>query len=450
MLKIGEFSKIAQVSIKTLRYYDQMRLLKPAHIDRFSGYRYYTLSQLLKLNRILALKDLDFTLDQVKELLKLDLPETTLQKLLQNKAIELRGRIVDEQTRLLRVENHLKNIEDVINPNQNPVVLKSAPNYLVATVRGVLPTLRELKRWQEAQLEEIHQYLHDLDHNPAGPDLVIYHQDEYREEDLDIEVGTIIREIRSNAESGRGHGAIKIHTLNAVNQLATTITTKVTGTLSETYANLTQWTQANGFRPIGPWREFTYKQGDPQEIGVIEVQRPVTKAIEFYQQLEVNQMEPKIKTKPAFTMVGLRYFGKNEHGEIPELWNKFNQRMEELGNLPHNTQEAAIGLCITPDDEPLEGAFEYVAGLPVSKVEAVPEDFVVRHVPEQTYAVFEHKGDIPSLSETYAYIYETWLPQSGYQLATKMDFEYYNEDFKDFEPDSIFYIYIPIEKADKA
>jgi len=82
MLKIGEFSKIAQVSIKTLRYYDQIGLLNAAHIDRFSGYRYYTLSQLPRLNRILALKDLDFSLDQVHELLKTDLSAASLQKLL--------------------------------------------------------------------------------------------------------------------------------------------------------------------------------------------------------------------------------------------------------------------------------------------------------------------------------------------------------------------------------
>lgn len=157
-------------------------------------------------------------------------------------------------------------------------------------------------------------------------------------------------------------------------------------------------------------------------------------------------MEPKIITKPAFTMLGLRYFGKNEHGEIPELWNQFNRRMEALGGLPNETG-GAIGLCTTPENNSPEGEFEYVAGLPVSKVEDVPDDFVVRSVPEQTYAVFAHKGDMPSLGKTYEYIYESWLPQSGYQLASKMDFEYYNEDFKDFAPDSVFYIYVPIEKA---
>ncbi len=72
---------------------------------------------------------------------------------------------------------------------------------------------------------------------------------------------------------------------------------------------------------------------------------------------------------------------------------------------------------------------------------------MVREVPEHTYAVFAHEGELASLSKTYEYIYEVWLPQSGYALASKMDFEYYDQDFKDFAPDSVFYIYIPIEEA---
>ena len=65
MLKIGEFSRLAQVSTKTLRHYDQCGLFRPAWIDRFTGYRYYTLSQLPQLNRILTLKDLGFSLEQI-------------------------------------------------------------------------------------------------------------------------------------------------------------------------------------------------------------------------------------------------------------------------------------------------------------------------------------------------------------------------------------------------
>ncbi len=70
MIKIGDFSRLAQVSVRTLRLYDEMGLLKPAHIDRFSDYRYYSIEQLPRLNRILALKDLGFSLEQISRMLK--------------------------------------------------------------------------------------------------------------------------------------------------------------------------------------------------------------------------------------------------------------------------------------------------------------------------------------------------------------------------------------------
>ena len=159
MLKIGEFSKIAQVSIKTLRYYDRLGLLKPAHIDRYNSYRYYNLAQLSRLNRILALKDLDFSLDQIQELLKMDLTSTSLQNMLSHKANELRSRILDDRARLLRVESRLKQFDEVFDKEALPVVIKSAPNYLVATVRKHLPTFSLLAKWQYDKLQEIHQIL---------------------------------------------------------------------------------------------------------------------------------------------------------------------------------------------------------------------------------------------------------------------------------------------------
>jgi len=65
MLKIGDFSKVSLVSVKALRYYDELGLLKPARVDAFTGYRYYSASQLPRLNRILVLKDLGLSLQQI-------------------------------------------------------------------------------------------------------------------------------------------------------------------------------------------------------------------------------------------------------------------------------------------------------------------------------------------------------------------------------------------------
>ena len=67
MLKIGDFSKLSQVPVKTLRYYDEIGLLKPVQVDRFTSYRYYSFEQLRRLNRILALKDLGLSLEQIEQ-----------------------------------------------------------------------------------------------------------------------------------------------------------------------------------------------------------------------------------------------------------------------------------------------------------------------------------------------------------------------------------------------
>jgi predicted transcriptional regulator YdeE/DNA-binding transcriptional MerR regulator len=446
MLKIGEFSKIAQVSVKTLRYYDQLGLLKPAHIDRFNGYRYYSLEQLPRLFRILALKDLDFSLEQIQGLIRVDLPGETLREMLTNKAAELRQRVTSEQSRLYRVENHLNQLTRSSSDQTFPVVLKSAPDYLIASTRDRLASINALLEWQAAQLKAVHSQLEECGLLTMGPDLLIYHQDEFREVGLDVEVGTIICEAGRGAERVLKDKTIRTRILPGAKEIATTIHTDLVGTPSEVYACLARWTQSNGFRPIGPWRELTYQQHDPQLTRVFEVQQPVMHANEFYTQTEVQKMEPKFITKPGFTMMGLRYFGKNEKGEISDLWDSFNQRVSSLGGLPNETGEAAIGLCITPEEASLEGEFEYVAGFPVSQVDEIPDGFVVRQVPEYTYAVFAHHGDLAGLGKTYEYIYEVWLPQSGYQLAAMIDFEYYDQDFKDFAPDSVFYIYLPVHK----
>jgi len=65
MFKISEFSKLSRIPLQTLRYYDQIGLLKPAKIDESSGYRYYSAEQLLKINRIVIFKELGFTLQQI-------------------------------------------------------------------------------------------------------------------------------------------------------------------------------------------------------------------------------------------------------------------------------------------------------------------------------------------------------------------------------------------------
>ena len=150
-------------------------------------------------------------------------------------------------------------------------------------------------------------------------------------------------------------------------------------------------------------------------------------------------MEPQIVSRPAFTAVGVEYYGKNEHDEIAAMWQEFNPRIHEIQNIA----DGAFGLCLPADES---GAFKYLAGMAVSKTEQVPEGMVVWQVPEQTYAVFP--CTLQTLRETYHHAFETWLPASGYAYTQGPDFEYYDESFDPEDPqNSTFQIYIPIQKG---
>ena len=85
MLKIGDFSRLSRVSVKALRYYDEIGLLKPVEVDRFTGYRYYSAEQLPRLNRIVALKDLGLSLVEVSQLLDENLTSDRIAAMLRGK-----------------------------------------------------------------------------------------------------------------------------------------------------------------------------------------------------------------------------------------------------------------------------------------------------------------------------------------------------------------------------
>ncbi len=104
---MGDFSKLSQISVKALRRYDQLGWLKPAQLDHFTRCRYYSASQLPRLNRILALKDLGFSLDPIARWWNDAIAPAPLRQMLQLKQTELQQLIAIEQARLARVAMRL-------------------------------------------------------------------------------------------------------------------------------------------------------------------------------------------------------------------------------------------------------------------------------------------------------------------------------------------------------
>lgn len=137
MFSIGAFATMGRVSVRMLRHYDTLGLLRPARVDEFTGYRYYEAGQLRRLNRLIALKDLGLSLDQVKLILDEELDDAGLRELLGRREAELRDQIAADSARLTRIQARLKLIDTESTSPAGPVTIKVMDPARVALAQGV-------------------------------------------------------------------------------------------------------------------------------------------------------------------------------------------------------------------------------------------------------------------------------------------------------------------------
>ena len=152
-------------------------------------------------------------------------------------------------------------------------------------------------------------------------------------------------------------------------------------------------------------------------------------------------MEPKIVSKPAFSVAGMLYHGKmGPSADIPQLWNVFGPRMHTIPHVVH--PEVGFGMMDHFDEK--TGEFDYVAACEVEPGAAAPEGMVRWDVPAQTYAVFT--TTLQQIGAIFDEINNRWLPASGYSHAMSPEFEWYGPSFDPANPNSEMEIYIPISK----
>jgi DNA-binding transcriptional MerR regulator len=268
-LKIGNFARIGQMTVQTLRHYDELGLLKPSEVDPLSGYRFYVLDQLPRLNRILALKDLGFSLDQIAHLLEDDLPPAELRGMLRLKQSELRQQVNEGLDRLERLEARLSLIE---GENQMPdyeVVIKSVESFQIASVRGIIPSY-----WDEGPLwGELFGQLQQAGVSASGSYLSLYHSNE---PEIDVEA---CAPLPTNTKSIQG---LSLRELPAVKHMASTFHQGSYTGLMRAFTALLKWIDANGYQVAGPDRavylrlpENGRSRQDPNAI--TEMQVPISK-----------------------------------------------------------------------------------------------------------------------------------------------------------------------------
>jgi predicted transcriptional regulator YdeE len=153
-----------------------------------------------------------------------------------------------------------------------------------------------------------------------------------------------------------------------------------------------------------------------------------------------TRVEPKIVSRGAFRVAGLRYAGKNQHGEIPAMWDVFLPRTHELPDVPEKAN-VYYGTDREIPGVPASEGFEYLACVEVPSFDALLQGMVGWEVPAATYAVLP-ANDVPDIGPTCDYFYGQWINQSAeYALGEGIMFEEYPPEYS---TDLIIYLYFPV------
>jgi DNA-binding transcriptional MerR regulator len=277
MFRIGEFAQIAQVSGRQLRFYDQLGLLRPAHIDQQTGYRYYSIRQLPRLNSILALKDLGLSLEQIGPLLKDELSPTELRAMLTMKRAQVEQSLREEETRLRHIESRIAQIDRQGGIGDYDVVMKSLPPvpYLAlrCTCDGMDEVVRMVRTIAEEGGRQIRPTLRDK--------LIVVARNDHDDEKLDLDIGFSLTRPANTSVRIAGDLVLRAGELPAVDTMATIVRPGTNAESHSSFGAIGMWIEANSYEIAGPCREVFLEPitGPPGFAGaLVEIQFPVTRA----------------------------------------------------------------------------------------------------------------------------------------------------------------------------
>ena len=279
MFKIGDFSQLGRVTVRTLRHYDALGLLAPAKIDEASGYRFYTVEQLPKLNRIVALKELGFSLAEIQKFVSEEVSADDLREMLERKQREVSLRLEEERRRLEQIGARLQMIEHEDDVPHYDITLKRLPAMTVFSKRHFVPHISQMERFCTLFYEELYAVLHAQNLTPIENEFILFHMSEYVEENVDVEVAVVL-ESRDYERLELPDDTFSVRRLPAHNTAASVVHH---GYFHEGHLPgkaLTLWIGMNGYESSGAVREV-HLSGSVLETGkdepvVVEYQVPVT------------------------------------------------------------------------------------------------------------------------------------------------------------------------------
>ena len=269
MFRIGDFSRIARVSARLLRFYDELGLFVPAHADEQTGYRYYAIEQLAELNRILVLKELGFNLDQVRDILRSKVDPSELRNMLVLRRNDVEQTLALEARRLQQIETRIAQLESDGTLSADDVIVRAEPAREILSLRRTVPSFAAA-RGLILELRELARPLLPRGSTPTL--LAIAHSPQFEQDEIDVEFGYIVDGISPVA--GPGGPSLTRRTLESVERMAVCVRVGLPEDAHLVTAKIGRYLAASGDALAGPSREVFLKLPSPERMheSVVEMQ----------------------------------------------------------------------------------------------------------------------------------------------------------------------------------
>lgn len=273
MFTIGDFARHGRVSVRMLRHYDAIGLLRPARVDPHTGYRFYTADQLALLNRVIALKDLGFTLEQVGAILDETFDADELRGMLRLRQAELEAAMAEARARLAQVGARLRAIESEGRMSTQDVVVKKIPAVRIAELSGVAASFgpQHIGPVIGPLYDELCGRLEAAGLTGFGPGIAYY-------EDAGRGDGSVLVHAGMTVPEGTEVEGVEVRVLPGIEEAATVVHRGSMDTVLPTAQTLARWIEANGYETRHYARELYLECPEDRSRWVTELQEEIVRA----------------------------------------------------------------------------------------------------------------------------------------------------------------------------
>jgi DNA-binding transcriptional MerR regulator len=282
MLSIGDLARHTGLTVRMLRHYDELGLVTPVRVDEDTGYRWYTASQVGRVDALVALKELGFSLARCREILDEQVSAEELRDLLRHRQTELAERIDADTARLAEVGRRLRSIERGLTMTNRTLEIRPLPALRLAQVSGHVNDTTEIPAAVADLVDRLSTHLRGTGPAERGVDVprsgirTFYgHPDGTR---IDVAVGIPLTRSDEDGEVEAIDG-LEVVDLPAVETAAVVVHRGPASEIAEAWRTFDVATDQHGLTPYGVHRQVSLDAGHGDEV-VVELQCPVRPSAE--------------------------------------------------------------------------------------------------------------------------------------------------------------------------